>query len=322
MDKRIILTAICCFGLFCGKGENKDAAIIVEGKVITRKQVEEAADMIHQSMISMFPTKAFEGISPELLKGAARQLIANELLLKEADRRKLSFDSMMVDSAFKQFKSRFGDEAIFKRELAAMGQTEEGIKGEMQKGALVDTLLKTVLKDIDSIKEEDCKAFYEENRSRYLNLPKSRVSQIFFSSDTSTVMREKKRAEAQKVLDQIRAGADFAKTAAKFSGGDIGWFKQGDLKPELDTIIAKLKTGEVSDLVPTEAGFHILKKTDEEPGKPLTFDEVKDRIRISLELRKKNEFVTSYIDKLISEADVRYKDTSLVYVPPVDSGKK
>ena len=95
---------------------------------------------------------------------------------------------------------------------------------------------------------------------------------------------------------------------------------RGDLF-ELDTIIAKLKTGEVSDLVPTEAGFHILKKTDEEPGKPLSFDEVKDRIRISLELRQKNEFVTSYVDKLISQADIRYKDTSLVYVPPVDSGK-
>ncbi len=322
MSKRAFLPAFCCLLIFCGEQAGKDAAIIVEEKAITRKQVEEAAEMIHRSMVSMFPQKALEGVSPELLKGAARQLIANELMLKEARKRDLSFDTAMVDSAFAQFKSRFGDQATFERELTMMGQTEKSVRQEMQNGALVDTLLKIILNECDSVKDEECRSFYEQNKARYLNPPRSRVSQIFFPSDTAKAVQEKKRAEASAVLAKIKGGSDFSKLAAKYSGGDLGWFKRGDLKAELDTVIGKLKLGEVSEIVTTGVGFHILKKTEEEPGKPLSYEEVKDHIRINLEMQQKNVFVADFVDKLISKAKIRYNDTSLVYVAPADSMKK
>ena len=319
---------LCCLMLFCTeKVTEKNVAVIVNGKKITREQVQQAAEMIHQSMISAFPEEALKGISPELFKGAARQLIANELMINEAEKRKLKFDTLMVDSVFMRFKSQFSDQASMELELTKAGQTPEGIRREMEKGAMLDNLMKVLLEGIDSIGDDECRKFYAENKSRYKGKPRYRASQIFFPSDTAD---KKKMAvaqsAAQKVLDQLRADKDFGVLASKYSKGpgadskgDIGWFNHGDLKPDLEQVLDKMNVGETSDLVLTEAGVHILRKTDQDSGSILQFEEVKDHIRMMLDLKKRNTVITDFIDSLIKTTNVKYIDTSLIPVAAVNS---
>jgi parvulin-like peptidyl-prolyl isomerase len=100
----------------------------------------------------------------------------------------------------------------------------------------------------------------------------------YLASHPELDVDQKKRAEAEEVLKRARAGEDFAKLAKEFStdgskdkGGDLGWFGHGDMVPEFEQAAYALKPGQISDIVQTKYGFHIIKleerKTETKDGK-------------------------------------------------------
>src|SRR4030042_1250402 len=96
------------------------------------------------------------------------------------------------------------------------------------------------------------------------------------------------RKKSQKVLERIKEGADFAKMAMEYSedtssskeGGDLGHFKKGELLPALEKEAMRLQVGEVSGLIRTELGFHILKLLDRKGGEPPPFEEIKEKVQV------------------------------------------
>ncbi len=79
----------------------------------------------------------------------------------------------------------------------------------------------------------------------------------------------KKRSQAEKILEELKKGASFAKLAQKYSecpskkqGGDLGWFGRGKMVPEFEKAAFSLKKGELSDIVKTQFGYHIIKMND------------------------------------------------------------
>jgi parvulin-like peptidyl-prolyl isomerase len=126
------------------------------------------------------------------------------------------------------------------------------------------------------------------------------------------------KAKAGKALAELKSGKSFAKVAKSYSedpnaqsGGDIGWFEKGDMKPEIDNVIASLDSGKISDIVTSDIGYHIFMKTGQQTSKPKEFGEVADNIKISLEMKRKNDLIMATIDSLMKTADIVYADTSL-----------
>lgn len=161
-------------------------------------------------------------------------------------------------------------------------------------------------KDINTIKEQILKQFktaaeadkelndrYGWNLEMYTNKvirPYILHGKLSEKIGTDQNAREEVRAQAQKVLDEIKAGADFAEMAGKYgsdgtaaNGGDLGWFAKGDMVPEFENAAFALKKGELSPvLVETEYGYHIIKTDDKktekvknELGKMVNKDQVK-----------------------------------------------
>lgn len=322
MNKYSLFFVIPIFMIGCsGKKINEDTAVVINGHQISKAEVERDAEMIRQGILNMSPENALQGVTPELRKDAARQCITNELMLEVAEKKGIKCDSSKVDSAIAKIKARFSDKAAFQRELTMMGETEESMRRQFMDGNKLDKLLQQLLEKIDTVSLLECKDFYDKNSSKYVGNNRARASQIFmpFEKNTDSAAKKEILKKAGEILSQAKAGKNFSALASKYSsgpgstsGGDIGWFKQGDLKPELDKPLFTMKTGEISNVIVSDVGVHIIKKTEEEAGKPLSFDEVKDHIKMVLDLKKRNSFISSYIDSLISTAKVKYIDTSLV----------
>lgn len=308
---------LCIIFNGCSK-KNSDVAMVVNGQNVTNQQISEAIETFRQNLINNIPEKALQPFSSEYRPMVARQIAANLLMIDEAKKRNIKIDTVKVNVAFTKLKEGYSNKDDFEKELVSMGETESSIKKEIEKGAMLDSLLKIILQNIDTISEQECKNFYSQNNSHYKSSPRFRVSQIFIPADSvkDKAEWEKNKNKAQALLKKIKTGKKFEDVASEYekrkTDGDMGWFKNGDLKKELQTAIDSTKVGEISELVCTDIGFHILKKSDEEAEMLLAFDDVKTNIETMLLIKKKTDFLAKYSDSLINSAKITYNDTSLV----------
>lgn len=314
--KTVIGVFLACLLLSGCSKQKEETALIVNGKKYTRQQIAKAAVLLKQNMMNALPEQTLQSVTSDMRPIVARELITNQLMLEEAKRRKLQVDSNLVNKTFETFKSKYSSQSDFENELAALGETEDDVKKELEKGALLDTLLKTILVDSDTVSEKECHDFYIQNSSHYKSSPRFRVSQIFFSADSSKdkTKWEKSRKSAYQLLEKLKAGMKFETAAAanNQSDGDMGWFRKGDLKEELQNAIEQKNTGEISDVICTDIGFHIIKKTDEEDAKVLSYEEVRENVTKILSVKKRTDYVSNFVDSLIKRAKITYVDTSLI----------
>ncbi len=322
---RVLPLALCFLCLAgCGKKVDKEqSAIVVNGESISRAKVNQAAEILRQGLVRAYPQKSFQSMGSELYKAAAYQLVSNIVILSEAKKQSITVSDSVVNNNFEMLKKRFPDQEAFQRELTLAGQTEEGMKKEFTEGMVMDSFLKQLLKNVDTVKEEECQAFYEKNSSKYISNSKIRANQVMFpvNSSSGKENNDSIKKTVESALQQIKNGSSIEKIVKKYSkngamGGDIGWFQKGDLKPSLEDALSKLKKGEVSEIISTDVGYVILQKTGEEEGKALPYEEVKNHVRFMVEMKRKNDFVTAYVDSLIKKAKVAYNDTSLTPLPP------
>jgi len=310
----VILAALC---ISCTKKDApKAVAMTVNGQEITVAEVDEAAEFFRQqTMIS--PDQIFEGGgNADVRRAAARQLAANTLLFAEIKRMGWRADSARVESTVERFIARFPDREVFLAQLAAMGESEESMRRGMAEEFLLDSLLNTVGATAEPVSDEECRARYDADKERYKDSESARASHIVFMLEQTASDSQVREAmeTAKAAAAKARGGADFDALIKEYSpiaGGDIGWFKKGDLVPDLERRIFSMKKGEISDPVPSGMGLHIIKKTDEKAPRQLSYAEAEPGIKAALAELKKAARVNAYVDSLIGSADIKYADTTL-----------
>jgi peptidyl-prolyl cis-trans isomerase C len=126
---------------------------------------------------------------------------------------------------------------------------------------------------------------------------------------------ESQRAEARKKIEEIKKklgkGGDFAALAKEFSqcpsgskGGDLGYFRRGQMVKAFEEAAFALKRGEVSDLIETKFGYHLIKAIDKKPETTIAFEEIKSKLGRYLKQNKVQEEVRQYVEKLKEKVKV------------------
>ena len=157
-----------------------------------------------------------------------------------------------------------------------------------------------------NVTDADLQQFYNQHLSDYRVPERVKVAHILFkTTGKNPADIAKTAAKAQEVLTQIRNGADFAAMAKKYSedttganGGEIGWIGRGQTVKEFEDAAFAMKPGEISNLIHTTYGFHIIKVEDKQTAHLETFDEVKDSIRAQLEKQKLTDAQDALANKL------------------------
>jgi peptidyl-prolyl cis-trans isomerase D len=142
------------------------------------------------------------------------------------------------------------------------------------------------LKEVE-VSPQDVQEYYAMNREQYQRPERVRARDVLIrvSPDASPEAMQKARQKAEKVFTEARRGAKFAALARQYSddasaskGGDLGYFSQGEIEPALAKVVFSLHKGEISPVVKTNSGFHIVKVEDIQEGKKTTLEEVKKEI--------------------------------------------
>ena len=262
---------------------------VVNNDVITLSELEEAGRRLFEEVQkSSLPAEREEKLQ-KARREVLDQLIENKLLEQEVKNRKVEVAERDVDAAIQQIlQQNQASENELKEMLAKEGITlsiyRRRIHDEIVKMRLINREIK--LKIV--IKEEDLRKNYQDNLAKFTDPAEVKVQQIFFVIPQLATAEQVAsiRKEALAILERARKGEDFAELAGKYSQGPearergvLGFFKHNELRPELEESAFKLQVGEVSGVIRTPEGFHILRVLERKGGEPKPFADVQSQIR-------------------------------------------
>ncbi len=249
----------------------------------------------------------------KLRNGILEELISAELLYQESKKADLGDLKQDIEQQFGNIKNGFPSEDEFKKILNDNGVSEKELKEDIKKGVYINAFLeKTLYKDV-AISEADKKKEYENNEER-LNLPEQvKASHILIrvQEDAAKEDRDKAREKIDDLRKRAGSGEDFGDLAKENSedgsasnGGDLGFFGKGMMVPSFEEVAFSLEKGKISDVIETQFGYHIIKVTDKQDARKLTYEEVEPDIVRFLTTRKKEDMLAGFVDEIKKTAKI------------------
>ena len=248
---------------------------------------------------------------PKLEAKALDQAIGAKLLLDQAARLDIPVTEKDIDTEVARVVQQVGGEENYKKALAAQGIAEADFRKELEKGARVNMLVNQACAHVADPTEDEVTAFYEAHKQEYVEPPQVLCQHILVKGSNDAALDKIKEIRERIVNDK----ADFAEEAKKHSdcpsgaqGGSLGWFGRGMMVPEFDKAAFEMKKGEVSGVVTTEFGYHIIYKADERGGGQQTIVDVHDQIKDLLRHEARGKAMDAYVAELREKATIEYKD--------------
>ena len=289
--------------------------------------------------IDILESEVEENVRPNLDKwaGKAKSMSAEAIAGQTAQLRRLTLEKLMrialLDAQVMQAKIVIADEevrnrieqmaaaqgmtvAAFVENMKRNGRTLDGIRREVRAGLARDQFLAVQWEGKINVTEDDARKYYDENTEEFKVPEQIRASHILMKpieGGDPNAAKATARAKTEDLLKQIKDGADFAELAkgnsscpSAANGGDLNFFKRGDMTAPFEKVAFELKVGEHSDVVETDYGFHIIKVTDHMSPAIVSFEQTREKIIEVLIQAKQIEFVDEYLNKLRAEAEIVY----------------
>lgn len=259
---------------------------------------------------------AQNGYTPESVREeVVNSYVQRELIRTGADERGVTVDSAEVDGYVDQMKQNYDTDEKWQEALTQAGMTEDEYRSEIELQLKNRGLLESFASD-EEPSEEDLLQYAQMYATTYDGAKRS--SHILFDSGDEATARE--------VLDKLNAGElDFAEAAKEYSkdgsasdGGDVGWDKTSSFVEEYQTALDGLEKDQMSGLVTSTYGIHIIKCTDvfTAPEEVTSLDQIPsdwvDSIKSSLKSQKQNEAYQQWLEE--------YKESSDVVINPMPEG--
>jgi peptidyl-prolyl cis-trans isomerase C len=218
----------------------------------------------------------------DVINRAVQRLVDSRLLGQEALRRNLKSDDVRVESAMAQIEERAGGREGLDSALAGMGATYDQLRASVSETDLVQTFVTTQIEPQVSVTDEEVVAFYNANPEMFARPDMVRARHILarLLQNSTAEQKESARARAAAAHQRVVAGEDFAVVAREVSdgpkaadGGDTGFFARDSMVPALADAAFALQIGEISDVIETQFGFHILKMTEKRAASKMSLEE-------------------------------------------------
>ena len=249
----------------------------------------------------------------EVLRAALNQLVEYTLLQQEARTRKVTVSDAEVNERIKEMQGQFPTEEAFKKALSARDMSIDRLRDDARVDMVITRLVEDEVATAQPPTDAECKDYYDKNPDKFKLGEAVRASHILILADEKADEATKKKARAQieAVNKRVKAGEDFAQLAKEHSqdgsaaqGGDLDFFGRGRMVPPFEQAAFALKPGEVSDIVTTQFGYHIIKVTDRKPSEAIALDEVSPQVKQFLTQQRQQERGKAFVKRLRDKAKI------------------
>lgn len=299
--------------------------VTVNGAPITESQVQKTMDLEYKPILDRYAKQAPELAAQQekiFRERAMQSLITRQLLDVQAKAAGIQVtDDELKAEMTRQLAGHRPPVTLeeFQKFVAAQGGDFEALKDRVREGMKGDKVIEAK-NPIAPVTEADAKKYYDENTKEFQMPEQVRASHVLVSSRPTDPKADPNQAKvqarqkAEELLKKIKDGADFATVAkensddamSKPQGGDLGLFPRGMMVKPFEDAAFGLKVGEVSNLVETQYGYHILKLTEHQDPNQVPFEKAKAQIIDSLTNERRMEATNKYIQALRKDAKIVY----------------
>jgi len=305
------------YGTFSSSEAVVDRVVaIVNQEIITLSEVEKWVNPLKEEIVTEDRLERRERLQ-EVYRNVLEKLIEEKLIDQEVKKSGIKVLSKEIEATLEEVKRRnAATQEDLEKALAADGLTLETYKKQIEKGLQRRRLINWSVKVETKVGEKEIRDFYQKNRDRYRPNESYRPSHILFVTPKGATPEEIReiRKKCQAVLEKIKEGGDFGEMALLYSEdasnkdrGDLGYFKKRELVPAFEREALRLKIGEVSGIVRTESGFHIIKLLDRKGVEPLPFEEVRERVQADYFENELEKAFKQYLSTLKEKSVIEIK---------------
>lgn len=285
----------------------------VNGTEIKRKEVDAALRGVKASL-ARHGRQMSEEERRRVEWNIVDQIVSRELVLQAASNSVPADLEQRVDQQLAEVKARVGGDEALAQALADAGLAVGDYRRRVRENLIVEAAMQDVLHQEVRVTPDEARAFYDANRARFHQPETVHASHILVRvpADATDAIKSEKRMQMDVIRARLEQGEKFAEVARQVSedpgsapqGGDLGYIARGRMVPEFDEAAFTLKTNEVSSVITTQFGYHLLLVTDRKPAREVPFEEAQADIGKMLTGQKQSEAVRHYTDQLRAKANV------------------
>ncbi len=312
-----LFTILCLFiaSSLGAKVVNKTVAT-VDGEVILMSEYERRAKPVIEEY-EKFLTGPDKGTRiKELKEKILEQMIDEKILISEAKRKKVKVNSKEIQDGIGEIKKRFGTEEEYNQELAMQGLSEKKFREQVKKQLMIMKLIDQEVKaKVVPPTDSEIEDFYKQNESEMVEPEQTRVRHILIKVDENTDKKEALK-KIREILKEVKKGkTSFAELAKKYSegpsaprGGDLGFFIRGQMVRKFEEAAFALKVGEISNVVETKYGYHIIQCIEKKTSEKKSLEEVQEYLRNFISQKRMEESYEKWLRGLRDKVSITRSD--------------
>jgi foldase protein PrsA len=314
-NRILIITAVIILALiFGGCGvvrkdpeiDKNSAVAKVNGQVITKEEFSRNLELYKSSYEQQYGrdiwNKDIDGkkFIDVVKEQVVEKLILDKLILEAAQKQGIEVTQDEVDSEIKAIKDYFDNEQKFLDFLTSQNMTEEQFAEQVRRDLIITKFRDKAVEGV-TVSEKEMRDYYDKNTKKF-KMDKVRASHILLDT----------KEDAEKILQRLKNGEDFAELAeqysvdpsAKSNKGDLGYFGYGEMVEPFEEVAFALEEGEISGIVETQFGYHIIKVIDKEMVDPIPFEEAKKDIESTLLYTAREQKYSEVLEELKKNAEI------------------
>jgi peptidyl-prolyl cis-trans isomerase C len=273
----------------------------IDGQPVGRSELESAVKEAEARAGRAVPAEERDAV----YRGLLDRVILYKLLASEAKVRGIAVTPEELTERVTAIKKQVGGDAEFQKELVKRKLTVAQFTEDQRREILNAKTIEAEVAPKLAVTPQELDTYYQQNPESFKEPEQVRASHILISvaQDATAEAKQAARAEADGLLKRAKGGEDFAALAKAHSkdpgsaavGGDLNFFPKEQMVPEFSNAAWALKPGEISDVVQSQFGYHIIKLTDRRAGRTVPLADVRDRLEGFLKQRKQQELIQQYL---------------------------
>lgn len=286
---------------------------VVNDEVITQQDIDQLLSVLYAQYSQEYKGDELLRQMEQVKKDILNQVIEDKLVLSRAKELGIKVTEAEINERLDYIKKGFPSEEEFYKTLETQGVTIANLKDRYRDQIMMKKLVDYEVKSKISTLPSEISDYYEKHKDLFRETDKYRVKNILIKAKDE-VSFELAKVEIDNVYIKLKEGGDFDSLAAQYSqgpnaekGGDMGYIEKGQMLEELDNAIFKLKSGEFSEPVKSDIGYHILKIEDIKYGRQAALDESHKDIQMTLFQNKFKIQVDNWLSGLKKKAYISIK---------------